>query len=211
MFMKFVKMFIFSLTVFLVAAIFVLGNPKFAMADDCNCICNCSADGAAYSEHASAEGWGNPSWEKKTSGVEFQLGVGYLGAGNYSDWSSGFTFNLDVGYRWDWIGYTIDLGLGALGGYSEVFERRLFWFFGTLHACALFSYNRDKFELWGKLGAGVDFLGFVPILSFKAAIGVSYRVTETFGIGVDFAYMPLIAGSEAIHVISGSGHVRFLF
>jgi len=203
--MKFVKRFVFSLAALLVAALFVLGNPKFALADD-----DSDADEAAYSEQL-GEGWNNPWWEKKekkkASGVELQLGFGYVAAGRGTGFNSGFTANLDIGYRWDWIGFTID------------FEASLFPeggpYFCRFHASALFSYNIDKFEIWGKLGLGVDYLWILAVPSLKLAVGASYRMTEILGVGVDFAYIPslraMIGFGENIHVISPSVHLRFFF
>jgi len=151
-------------------------------------------------------------------GVELRLGLGYLGAGDYQSFDSGLTLNIDAGYRWDWVGFTVDFGLGGFpldkpllswgddddygGGFLPLC---------TLHVNALFSYNRDRLEVWGKLGTGVAVIVILPVLSLKAALGVSYRVTEAVGIGIDFAYMPVIGSGGIAHMISATGHLRFHF
>jgi len=150
-----------------------------------------------------------------TTGLELRLGFGYLGGMVPNSVDNGANFNVDLGYRWDWVGFTVDLGLGGVmmdSWFSRERDSKWLCFIGTLHVNALFVYNLDRLEIWGKLGGGVGLVLIFPILGLKAALGVSYRFTETFGMGVDFAYMPMLTiGGNVYHLIEATGHLRFHF
>ncbi|MCL2325877.1 MAG: porin family protein [Proteobacteria bacterium] len=153
-----------------------------------------------------------------TTGLELRLGLGYLGGIASDSVDNGAIFNIDLGYRWDWVGFTVDLGLGGVWldrlTFSSKDRSDAKWpcFIGTLHVNALFTYNLDRLEIWGKLGGGFGLALIFPTLTIKAAVGVSYRFTETFGMGADFAYMPMLSiFGNVYHLIATTGHLRFHF